>query len=190
MEKNKIETTEKDKKQAFYEILNRIIPKGDKTLDELPAFYKPISKSKNLVKEPTIHYGSTNKVDYISYSDNCVIESIRCGIKFENFKCVYSILNFSNSKWAEIIGVSERTMQHILKAKRNLDQNKAEKLVSFLLFVKYALNVLGDFNNFFEWFNYKSPVLEGNTPLDYVDTFQGIAMLREQLFKIETGNLV
>jgi len=80
-------------------------------------------------------------------------------------------------------------MQSILKEKRNLDQNKSEKLVAFLMLVEYALDVLGDHNNMMEWLNYKSPALNGYTPLDYTDTFQGITMLKEHLFKIETGNL-
>ena len=81
-------------------------------------------------------------------------------------------------------------MQNIIKEKRNLDQNKSEKLLSFLTLVEYALDVLGDETRFTAWLNYKSPGLHGKAPIEYVDTFQGISMLKEQLFKIETGNLI
>jgi uncharacterized protein (DUF2384 family) len=56
--------------------------------------------------------------------------------------------------------------------------------------VEYALDVLGDETRFTAWLNYQSPALQGKAPIEYVDTFQGINMLKEQLFKIETGNLV
>lgn len=133
------------------------------------------------MKEPVIHF---------SYSPIHTIESARSGIKFTDFKNIHNLMKLSNSKWAEIIGISERTMQNIIKEKRNLDQNKSEKLLAFLTLVEYALDVLGNEENFIEWFNYKSPSLNGKAPIEYVDTFQGVNMLREQLFKIETGNLI
>ncbi|QHI38303.1 hypothetical protein IMCC3317_36940 [Kordia antarctica] len=125
-----------------------------------------------------------------SYSDLDAIESARSGIKFNNFKNIYDLMKLPNNKWAEIIGISERTMQSIIKERKNLDQNKSEKLLSFLTLIEYALSVLGNEKNVDEWLNYKSPSLQGKAPIDYVDTFQGINMLREHLFKIETGNLV
>lgn len=125
-----------------------------------------------------------------SYSAIDAIESARNGIKFHDFKKIYDVMKLSNSRWAEIIGISERTMQSILKEKKNLDQNKSEKLLSFLTLIEYAISVLGNEKNVEEWLHYKAPSLHGKAPIDYVDTFQGIQMLREQLFKIETGNLV
>lgn len=131
-----------------------------------------------------------NSTIRFSYSDIDVIESARNGIKFNNFKNIYDLMKLPNNKWSEIIGISERTMQNIIKEKKDLDQNKSEKLLSFLTLIEYALDVLGNENNVDEWLNYKSPSLQGKAPIDYVDTFQGINMLHEQLFKIETGNLV
>jgi len=118
-----------------------------------------------------------------------IIESVRNGTDFKYFKDVFDFIELPTSKWAEIIGVSERTMQSILKEKKDLDQNKSEKLVAFLMLIEYAIEVLGDHTNMMEWLNYKAPALNGQTALDYVDTFQGITMLKEQLFKVETGNL-
>lgn len=181
-------TTKREKKNDFYEILDKIIYLKDE---------------KVLIKNENHHQGlPTKKVQKHFFTDfeeggvigtNVFIHSIafvRNGFNFNDFKLVYDLIDLSNNKWAEIIGISERTMQHILKEKKNLDQNKSEKLMAFLSLVGYALDVLGDHNNLIEWLNYKSPILSGKTPLDYVDTFQGINMLREQLFKIESGNLV
>ncbi|MEM6718439.1 MAG: antitoxin Xre-like helix-turn-helix domain-containing protein [Bacteroidota bacterium] len=123
------------------------------------------------------------------YSPIDTITSARNGVKFNDFKNIYDLMKLPNNKWAEIMGVSERTMQSILKEKRNLDQNKSEKLISFLTLIEYALDVLGNKENVQEWLHYKSPALQGKAPVEYVDTFQGITMLREELFKIDSGNL-
>ena len=139
-------------------------------------------------RKASVSKGQANK--YFKYSPIDVIESARGGINFEKFWSVYNLIKLPNSKWSEIIGISERTMQNIIKEKRNLDQNKSEKLLSFLTLVEYALDVLGDETRFTAWLNYKSPGLHGKAPIEYVDTFQGISMLKEQLFKIETGNLI
>lgn len=117
------------------------------------------------------------------------IESVRNGVKFKDFKPIYDLFKLSTKKWSEIIGVSEKTMQTILKEKKFLDQKKAEKLLSFLLLVKYGIEVFGTQKAFETWLNYASPVLKNIAPLDYLDTFQGIGLLKDLLYKIETGNL-
>lgn len=125
-----------------------------------------------------------------SFSLIDTVESARSGVRFNDFKTFYKLLNLSNKKWAEIIGVSEKTMQNILKHKRFLDRNKSERLLNFLLLVKYGLEVFDDKDSFEQWLKYDSPILNGKTPMDYLDTIQGINMLKEVLFKIESGNLV
>lgn len=188
-------TTKPEKKNDFYEILNKIIHlKDEKVLIKNENHHQgfPTKKVQNHFFTD-FEEGGVKDIIVIQPSSNVVIDSIafvRNGVNFNDFKLVYDLIDLSNNKWAEIIGISERTMQHILKEKKNLDQNKSEKLMAFLSLVGYALDVLGDHNNLIEWLNYKSPILSGKTPLDYVDTFQGINMLREQLFKIESGNLV
>lgn len=118
------------------------------------------------------------------------IESARKGVSFDEFKSFYDLLNLTNKKWAEIIGVSDKTMQNIIKEKRFLDQNKSEKLLNFLLLVKYGLEVFGEKELFENWLNYQSPILEGTAPMEYLDTIQGVNLLKELLFKIESGNLI
>jgi len=162
-------------KYIFYNVFNKILAqRGSNRLITKVSF----SDLKDLDFDIKV---STNMIN--------AVDSVRCGVNFKDFKNLLDLIQLPNSKWAEIIGVSERTMQSILKEKRNLDQNKSEKLVAFLMLVENAIDVLGDQNNLIEWLHYKSSALNGKTPLDYVDTFQGINMLREQLFKIETGNL-
>jgi putative toxin-antitoxin system antitoxin component (TIGR02293 family) len=126
----------------------------------------------------------------LKYPTIATVESARNGTKFGSFKNIYDLLKLANSKWAEIIGVSDRTMQNLLKQEKDLDQNKSEKLLAFLTMVQYAIEVFGSKSNFKEWLFYKSPILNGKAPVEYVDTFQGISMLREHLFKIESGNFV
>lgn len=125
-----------------------------------------------------------------SYTLLDTIESVRDGIDYDNFKLFYNLLNLTNKKWAEILGVSEKTMQNIIKERRFLEQKKSEKLLSFLLLVKYGIEVFGSQNSFEEWLVYKTPVLMNKAPIDYLDTVQGINLLHEQIFKIETGNLI
>lgn len=143
-----------------------------------------------VVKADYTKRSNQTRTKYFKYSPLDVIESARLGIHFEKFKRIYNLIKLPTSKWSEIIGISDRTMQNIIKEKRDLDQNKSEKLLAFLTLVEYALDVLGDETRFTAWLNYQSPALQGKAPIEYVDTFQGINMLKEQLFKIETGNLV
>ncbi|WP_430410118.1 antitoxin Xre-like helix-turn-helix domain-containing protein [Kordia sp.] len=206
-------THTKDQKSTtdFFKILDKII---QPTVDNFIPVPKIQTKNAQVGEQGIMYQNSTNtaKSVFMSartialdatknkkqehfqrrflYSDIDTIASARNGIEFNDFKEVYDLLKLSNGKWAEIIGISERTMQSILKEKRNLDQNKSEKLLSFLTLIEYALDVLGNEKNVEEWLNYKSPALQSKAPIEYVDTFQGISMLREQLFKIDTGNFV
>lgn len=209
--KSKIKHTETKKVTLQYlRALDGIIQPDIPNLVEAPSFQKkalPTGKTiivtataaqrkfKTAKKRREVHISENISVNNepivnLSYSPIHTIESARSGIKFTDFKNIHNLMNLSNSKWAEIIGISERTMQNIIKEKRDLDQNKSEKLLAFLTLVEYSLDVLGSEENFIEWLNYKSPALNGVAPIEYVDTFQGINMLREQLFKIETGNLI
>ncbi len=117
------------------------------------------------------------------------IAAIRNGIDYADFRVVYNLFDFSNKKWAEILGIGERSIQLLLKEKKAIDSKKSEKLIAFILFVRKGIYVFEDFSRFNDWLFYKSPVLKGSAPIDYVDTIQGIEMLEEQLFAIETGNL-
>lgn len=198
---------------TFLKYLDKIIQPGVANLTSIPIKTKNISVGEQVITyQATKRFGKTASLNskdlealllrskeegkaenfymHFSYSDIDTIESARSGIKFTDFKNIYDLMKLPNNKWAEIIGISERTMQSILKEKRNFDQNKSEKLLSFLTLIEYALDVLGNEENIHEWLNYKSPALQGKAPVDYVDTFQGITMLREQLFKIDSGNLV
>lgn len=117
------------------------------------------------------------------------IDSARNGIQYSEFEIVYDLFDFSNKKWAEILGIGERSIQAIIKEKKPLDLRKSEKLIAFISLVRYGIHVFGNLSHFKEWLFYKSPALEGLAPIHYLDTFQGIEMLKEQLFGIETGNL-
>ena len=131
---------------------------------------------------------STTKV--FSYHPIDTIESVRSGVSHKDFKTIYNLLNLSNKKWAEILGVVEKTIQTIIKNESSLKRKTAEKFLSFLLLVKYGIEVFGSQESFEEWLVYKTYNLKNKAPIDYLDTVQGINMLKEQIFKIETGNLI
>ncbi len=142
-----------------------------------------ITVKKNKLKSTSLHAKN------FLYSSIDTVESVRTGIEFKSFKSFFDMLHLTTKKWSEILGVSEKTMQTILKDKKFLEQRKSEKLLSFLLLVKYGIEVFGSQNSFEEWLKYKTPMLLGNAPIDYLDTIQGVEMLQEQIFRIETGNL-
>lgn len=193
LEKNYTSEAENRLKTQIYDALDNIVQvrKSGKMAKESigTVSIKQVEKGcKRLVKVQ--RKSGEDSLTPTSPSPFDTIASAREGTKFKDFKEVYDSLDIPNNKWAEILGVSERTMQNILKEKRDLDQNKSEKLLAFLSLVVYALEVLGSITHFKEWLNYKAPALKGKRPLDFIDTFQGISMLKEILFKIETGNLV
>ncbi len=185
VKKNILTSTEKANVQ-FIKTLDKIIaPDVDNIVHRKMAIHikaRKIKKSGRRIKK------SNNPVR-LHYSPIDVIEAIKAGISFQNFKKIYNILGFTNKKWAEIIGVSEKTIQTLLKEKKALDRRKTEKLLDFLLFVEYGLTVFGDIESFKDWLHYKTPLLNNKAPFDYLDSLQGIAMLREIIYKIETGNL-
>lgn len=125
----------------------------------------------------------------VLYSDFDKIDSVRHGVSFKKFKTIFDLLNFQNTKWAEILGVSLRSIQSLLKEKKDLDQGKAEKFMSFLTLMDYGIEVLGSVSNFKLWLNYQAPALEGKCGLDFLDTVQGVNLLKETLSKVESGNL-
>ncbi len=143
------------------------------------------------LQEPAAPYAVAAGSDMVfGYTPLDTITSVRSGVSFASFKRVYDLMELSTAKWAQILGVSERTMQSLLKQKRNLDQNKSEKLMAFITLLEYAFEVLEQESQVQQWLHYESAWLGGQCALDFVDTFQGISMLREQLSKLETANLI
>ncbi len=126
----------------------------------------------------------------LSFTPLDLVETVRSGIAFKEFYYFYKTLGFTTKKWAEILGVNVKTMQNILKEKKDLNSLKSEKFLQFALLVHYGIEVFGSLSSFKEWLYYKTPFLKNNAPVDLLDSIQGINVLHEQLFKIETGNLV
>ncbi len=173
-------------KEDFSAALDEMIQREVKNFDTKVAFKKEHSAVRR--RRPR---GKKEKKDRRLFIPAiAVVTSVRKGISFDKFYFYYKNLSLTNKKWAEILGVSEKTIQTIVKNKRSLDANKSEKLIAFLLLVRYGIEVFGSIESFKEWLLYKTPVLKNKAPFDFLDTTQGISMLKEQIFKIETGNLI
>ncbi len=173
-------------KEDFRTALDEMIQREVKNFDTKVAFKKEHSAVRRRRTK-----GKKEKKDrrwFVSTIE--VVKSVRKGIDFNKFYFYYKNLPLTNKKWAEILGVSEKTIQTLVKNKRSLDSKKSEKLLAFLLLVQYGIEVFGSIESFKEWLLYKTPALKNNAPIDFLDTVQGISMLKEQIFKIETGNLI
>jgi putative toxin-antitoxin system antitoxin component (TIGR02293 family) len=118
-----------------------------------------------------------------------IIDAVRTGISFNDFKNIVSDTPFSLAEWANYLQVSERTIQRNQTQKKPFQPIHSERIVELVMLYQYGVEVFGDKDNFNVWLNSKSIALGGRTPKELLDTKFGVGMVKDELGRIEHGVL-
>lgn len=90
---------------------------------------------------------------------------------------------------ADLLNISVKTMQRYQKEKKNLNPLNGEMVLKFIALFKQGLIVFGLRKAFLNWLDKPAIGLGNNRPFDLLKTSNGIDLVKEELVRIEYGDL-
>ena len=141
-----------------------------------PVLYKSNSKASK-VEEPLVAY-STYKVMPLIKDFN-----------FKEFKKIADKVPFTQKEWADILHISERTLQRYAKDDGNFNFSVTDRILQIDKVIKRGTEVFGNIDKFISWLKSSPHMLEGRLSVQSFGSFEGISMILTQLGRIEHGIL-
>jgi putative toxin-antitoxin system antitoxin component (TIGR02293 family) len=165
-------------------------------------YTKEENPSSNVVSEPMIAYatemsgaamrtiglmGMTGKKDFTAIrNETDFINIIRNGIPRQAMDNLMNIADLSLTEMAAIIHTSDRTLRRY-EANQRLSQEQSERMIEMARLYSRGEEVMGSIDTFKEWMNTKLVAFGGQRPKDYLDTSLGIAMIMDELGRLQHG---
>jgi len=110
------------------------------------------------------------------------------GIPSSTFDDV-SLLFGRKERLAELLNVSVKTMQRYQKENRKLNPLNSEMVLKFIALFKQGLMVFGLKKAFLNWLGKPAIGLGNMRPFDLLKTSNGIDLVKDELIRIEYGDL-
>ena len=108
---------------------------------------------------------------------------------YSEFKKIADKAPFTQAEWANMLHVSERTLQRYAKSNSSFATINAERAIQIDNVIKRGKEVFGAVDRFYNWLKGKPHMLEGQLSLESLTTALGISMILIQLGRIEHGVL-
>ena len=108
---------------------------------------------------------------------------------YNEFKKIAEKTPFTQSEWAAMLHVSERTLQRYAKNNSSFAPINAERFVQILQLVNRAKKVFGTVEAFYNWIHSHPPMLEGELSFNSLTSHEGIQKILIQIGRIEHGIL-
>ena len=106
---------------------------------------------------------------------------------FGEFKKIADKSPFTQSEWAAILHVSERTLQRYAKNNGSFAPINAERALQIDKVLKEGKNTFGNVENFYNWLKRNPYMLGGNLSFDSLYSANGIERVLTQLIRIQHG---
>ncbi len=151
-----------------------------------------------VVEEPMIAYSNTamrtigmmgmiGKKDYGSIkNENDLIDVIRTGVPRRVMDNLMTITDISMTEMAAIIHTSDRTLRRYTPSQK-LSQEQSERMVELARLYSRGEEVFGSLLEFRQWMNTELVAFGNKKPKNYLDTSLGIAMITDELGRIQNG---
>ena len=133
------------------------------------------NESENIMREPYTAYGNVN-------TDNQLKD-----FTYNSFKKVADKVPFTQAEWANILHVSERTLQRYSKDNHSFAPINAERIVLIEKVLQQAKITFGNTDKFYDWIKREPYMMEGNLSVQSLSTFEGIQNVLTQLGRIQHG---
>jgi len=110
------------------------------------------------------------------------------GIPSSTFDDV-SLLFGRKERLAELLNVSVKTMQRYQKENKKLNPLNSEMVLKFIALFKQGLMVFGIKKSFLNWLDKPAVGLGNHRPFELLKTSNGIDLVKDELVRIEYGDL-
>lgn len=141
----------------------------------------------DIVKEAAVEYRRTGTI--ANRNRSMLMQWVRGGIDFDMFQTMVSKFPFTSEEWSQFLHLSERTIQRYKKEEKKFDSLQSEKILQISLLYQRGVEIFGDKNNFNSWLSANNIALGNVKPKELLDNAFGIALLEEELTRIEHGVL-
>ena len=141
-------------------------------------YNKPYKKSgirSGKVEEPEVAYGMSKPMKFTK------------DLTFNDFKKIASKADFTQKEWADILHISERTLQRYSKENSTFSFSVTDRILQIDKVLKRGLEVFGSYEKFLLWIRDNPYMLEGRLSLQSLASFEGINNVLTQLGRIEHG---
>lgn len=144
------------------------------------------------IKDPDMADMLLNEAESPSYSLSDaqslhVAEVLRSGLSWDIFTRIAAAMHFNLSEWAQMLHVSERTLQRQKKDARAFQGLEAERVIEIALLFRLGRSVFGSDTHFRQWLDLPCVALGNIRPASLLESAFGIHLLREELIRIEHG---
>lgn len=129
----------------------------------------------NIMEEPAAFYGTVRKIPALK------------DLTYNDFKKVADKVPFTQSEWAAILHISERTLQRYAKDNHAFAPINAERFALMEKVLREAKITFGKTEIFYNWLKRNPYMLEGNLSLESLTSFDGIQHVLTQMGRIQHG---
>ena len=144
-------------------------------------------------KAAPVRYKQTSKISKVqepfrAFTVSKNMPSIK-DFNYKEFKKISDKVPFTQKEWADILHISERTLQRYAKENGNFNFNVADRILQIDKVIKRGIEVFGNLDKFINWIRDNPYMLEGRLSVQSLASFEGINKVLIQLGRIEHGIL-
>ncbi len=110
-------------------------------------------------------------------------------LTYNDFKKIAAKTDFTQKEWADILHISERTIQRYAKDNAEFSFSVTDRILQINKVFERGQEVFGSYKKFNEWLRDEPSMLEGRLSLLSLASFEGINNILTQLGRIEHGIL-
>ena len=115
------------------------------------------------------------------------VAQVRRGLPLKALDDLASTLQVDRGVLADVLGISVRTLQRKAGDNERLGPAASDRLARVRRILDLATHVLGEEDKAARWLTSKSRALEGDVPLQMLDTDLGAQRVQHELSQIEFG---
>jgi putative toxin-antitoxin system antitoxin component (TIGR02293 family) len=118
-----------------------------------------------------------------------VMDVLRRGITFGDFLQIVRESLLTMQEWARILHLDARTLQRYRVGNLTFAPLQSEKILEIKILNKLGAQTFGDAERFDIWLKAENISLGGIRPKDLLDNAFGIALIKDELLRIQYGVL-
>ena len=108
-------------------------------------------------------------------------------LSFNDFQKISAKVDLTQKEWAEILHLSERTLQRYAHDNSSFNSNVVDRLIQIKKVIQRGHEVFGSYERFNLWLRGNPYMLEGQLSIHSLATIEGINNVLTQLGRIEHG---
>jgi putative toxin-antitoxin system antitoxin component (TIGR02293 family) len=150
-----------------------------------------MKKLRNEIKKKTGAGSPSSRVEEVQPGYGRSVKSIPVlkDFNFTEFKKIADKAPFTQSEWAAMLHLSERTLQRYAKSDGVFAPMNAERVLQIARVLEQGKITFGKVENFYNWLKREPNMLEGNLSMNDLSTYDGIQKILTQLGRIQHGIL-